>query len=635
MRWVTCALGLLTAAAAACSDPELEVVLTFPAMPVDAVTALETDIQRYQITVAQLTSTCPDLRALRITSADVALGEVATFRASRGVDGLPPIELAGVPRLGAKLVVFTGYGDGGAVIAGGCADVGDVVDGMAPVPLPVEPAIVTRVVPSALQWPSLRLPVAAASDVVQVVARERRANGGTLASGAVTSALRTVGHDEVPYGVVIAPVTESEQANGIYTVSGLDVDPTVALRAIDPQAAPVVGPVELVIRGAWSDQVNRIAAGVKPRPIAGVAIESAGLNQRAPSWVLVDDATLPGGDPADNVVAAALYQSPSGSPQLVTVRERGHHLEALAPIGAAGIEALAAFPRVADVAPWIVGLGSDGWYALDYRTDPPTLAPVGARATSHADQVLAMPRCGAASIGLVTGDGATFTAYPDLVAAPAGDQTPIGVITAAIRSLVVPGAVIELLGSACMVVRPDVVAPVAAVRQTVGGVARVYLVTPDLPPIETPFAGAITAAEVGAGAAIVGAVDTVSGPRVRSFRLKFDAPGAGALPPRLVPDGVIDHPLPAPPRSLVTMRANPDPYYDSLALEDLGAQLGLSMTLGGPGLDDQLSAMQVNPVDGTDQRLWRVNFDSDAKDELAITSSRRVVIVDLTQADAP
>ncbi|MBL8624597.1 MAG: hypothetical protein JNK64_25030 [Myxococcales bacterium] len=620
MRGTLAMVGAVTLGA--CTDPSVDVTLVFPPKGLGAVTALADDLQRIDLTVAVLTAKpCAAIIDGTVTADELALGRRTTARLDRGDDGFTPVALTDVPRLDPKVFVLTGYDASGAVIAGGCEDVlaieGDVV-----VEVQVEPALITRVVPGPLTSPSLRLPLTPAEEAlgaVQVIARERRAGGDLVPVGSLRTTLRGIG-GEVTYGAVSPPTTPADQASGLFTITGLD------------QPVSAVGPIELVVRGAWSDQVNRISAAVPPLKLQTIMIGPADVpNTIAPSWAVMETRDA-ANQPA--VVAAALFKGAAGTTQLVVIREGADDtLVRQPPVPAPEVRALATFRRDLDATlrPSIVARVSTGWVQLAWQTDPPTAMRLTTETTTAADQLLAIPPCGAASIGLLVGTGAVFTGYEDLVATAAAATSPIAKLAADLTSLAAGGATLEPLGAVCMVTSVGVATPVVAVRQTLAGRAQIYLTTPDVAPIATDFVGAVSAMPLDVGAALVAGVRTATGVRVQSYRLKYQDGAA----PRLVPDGVIDHALPDVPRALAAMLANRDPYVDTLAIETLPGALGLSMTLGARVAGDELSAMTIVDVVGTDQSLRPIRLVDTAagggKQELLVTGSNGLATYDLTR----
>lgn len=571
------ALGLATA----CTDPTIEVQLVFP----DAgAGSLAEAVERYDLAVVVANADCAAARYLELSDEDLRRG-TRVFIHDQPVD--VPAILTDVPRVDAKLFVVTGYDAAGAVIAGGCADVRDPIEADRRIPIPMEPALITRVVNSEAVTPSLTLP---GTDGFELLARERRRDGAPVNQAALRFALRTSVGDlalvtsSAPPGFRVDTVSEPD---GVFAIRGLDSLPLDQLSATTSPA----GPAELVIRGAWSDEVNRIPISFDVAPVEAWLDAARAPNRIAPAWT-----TLPCSG-VDNPCTdgAALFQGASGPPHVVAFRaRRPAPPETLLTItlvpgpDVPDARTLVAFRRPLRDESLLVTRTTSGWTTLKLTMTGWVVA-TGDEVTAAADQLLALPRCGGPSLGLLAVAGTNVQGYADVTPAVALDTDPIGRLAAALRGWLASGEQLELLGAACVQARGTAAQPAIAVRRTRADGERVTLLVSagGDPPlvVDTDMVGAVTAAALGDVPTVIATSPEANTLRVRSSRLML-----ATAAPRLVPDGIISHPVPAVPTALTTLDANRDGLDDTAALVPLGAGVGLAMTLGGARVDDALSA---------------------------------------------
>ena len=591
---VLLALGLATA----CTDPTVEVQLVFSG---DGPGSLAEAVTRYDLAVVVIAGAdCDDPRYLELSAEDLARG---TREFIRDQPLSSPATLANVPRVDPKLFVVTGYDQRGTVIAGGCADVREAIEADRPVPILMEPALITRVIDSDAVTPSLTLPE---TDGFELLARERRRDGAPVAQAALRFVLRTSVGDlplattrDTP-SIQITPVAGTDS---VFTVSGLA---GLTLDQLPGDTQPA-GPAELVIRGAWSDEVNRIPVSIAVPSTRATLDDGPVRNQIAAAWT-----TLPclASTSGPCVRAAALVQGAAGDPHLVTFTimwADGAPIPSIArTVGPElpGARTLVAFERPADGALRLVTRTATGWTTLqltgeDWRATP------GTEVTAAADQLLAFPPCGSdATIGLLAITGGRASGYERPL--PLVDPTArIGWLAAVIQGWLDQGETIELLGAACLRTRHSggeaVFVPGLAVRRTTAAMATITLLLSDgseAKVVDTDLVGAVTAAMVGEAPAIIAASPEHNALQVLSSRLIYD--GAGL---RMVPDGLIAHPVPAVPKALTALDANVDGVEDTLALVPVGADLGLAMTIGRGRADDALSATLRLDLPAPVQRL--------------------------------
>ncbi len=617
MRVITFAV-VAAVGAAACEDPRVTVVLDFDSAD-GAV--LATELERVQVSVYELDQPCDDLALGRLSQAelDVSLRARTTLHSANGRFG--SAELSGIPRLGPKLFALVGT-NGNVVQAGGCSEHGDITEDLE-LPIEVEPALYTRVLPSTLLVPSLILP--APGETLQLVSRQRLLDGTAAPLESIEVSLRsgttgTIAEQEpTAYGTLeVASV-----ADGLFTLGDLTA----------PRG--VVGPMEIVVRGRWSDQVNAISAAVAPPSLAAVDLTNlGGVNQIDPSWVILDG--------TERLVAVALHEGASGVRRTVLARESvsGDGFDEPTSTTTPALRTLAVFQRAANEAAQIVSRNGTGWVIVGTATGTPVLDQVTAGGATPADEIIGLPPCAERdgirmSDGLIVRSGDVVAAFDGL--APAPSTTGVAAdLVAHVVELAGAGVSLSLLGAACLpVARTDggeqIFEPVLAVRRSVEGVETVHLVVAGAAPLQTAFLGAVTAIPVGAGAAILAASRAANGMRVVSYRVKYDR-GAGT-PVRIIPDGEIDHPLPGVPRALSALDANGDGEFDTVSLCEFDGVIGLGMTLGSDVAGREISASSVRAVIGAEQRLVRVAFRGNGdRDEVALVGSNGLGIFAMGRA---
>ncbi len=621
MRAITFAVVVGAAAAGACEDPRVAIEVRFPDESLsDGEEALDEDVDRLEVSVFQFNDyDCNDLAFGRV-SVDVQnesrRGRVVV---PRGDSGFRSADLSGIPRLADSVIAVRGLDASGLMLAGGCTDIVDDIEDDLATTIALERSLIVRVLPSELVAPSLRLP-AAPGAMLAVVASERRHASAVVPLASLQMSVRTTPTDhEEPYGTITAPTTPEATSSGIFTVSGL----------VAPEGA--VGPIELVVRGRWADQVNTVSAMVPAELVGGISLTEAlgdGLNQVAPTWAVFE---LESND--DAVVAVARYRGDTGPLQVVVVREINDTLVMRGAVAAPGVRTLTVLRD--GTGPRVVSRTATGWVEVMWNVDPPTLMTRSTETTTAADQLLGLPPCAGPSVGVLGVVGPSVLGWRAVDGtAPSGLGDDVGRLAAAIGALTSDGGTIELLGAACLAVRRidgvDTERPVVAVRHTALGREVTYLVTPELAPVATPFVGGVSVTPL-MRPTILAATVGASGPRVGTFRLRYDDPTLpGALPPALVPDGFVDHPLPTAAMAVAAVRS--DEGLDSVALHALPGQLGMSMTRGSASPGHELSAMMVVDVEGDEQHLFRIGFDeSSNKDEVMIAGDHGLAIFDLTK----
>ena len=599
--------------AAACTDPTVEVQLVFPAG------TLKRAVATYDLTVVVLTDAdCEDARYLELSAEDIGRG---TRDAVRHQPVGVPAQLVSVPRVDPKLFLLTGYDGTGRVIAGGCTEVTEPIEADRPVDILIEPALITRVIDSEAVSPSLDL---ATTDRFELLARERRRDGDAVPQAALRFALRTsVGELWLTAGesgqFAVAPVAD---ADGVFEVTGLTQLPLDEL----PGDTRPAGPAELVIRGAWSDEVNRIPVSIKVAPTLGWLDASRAANQIAPTWTTFDCAESTNA-PCLNL--AALYQDAAGPPHVVAFRVQWPtpSTPAIERVGGPdlpGAHTLVAFGDGDGLR--LVTRTSRGWTSLALRGGD-WVVTAGDETTTAADQLLAVPACGAAANrGLLAITGAIAQGYTDTTPAVADSGTPVGRLATTLQGLLTAGEQLELLGAACVQARGAAPQPAIAIRRARAGGELVTLLVsePAMAPrvIDTDMVGAVTAALLGDVPTVIAASPDGNTLRVQSSRLML-ATGT----PRMVPDGIISHPVPAAPTALATLDANGDGLDDTVALVAVGADLGVAMTLGGARVDDALSATARLGTPPRGQRL-AVLGDPGQRQGLVVLSADHLAVYD-------
>ncbi|MBL8621621.1 MAG: hypothetical protein JNK64_09965 [Myxococcales bacterium] len=578
------ALGLATA----CTDPTVEVQLVFPG---DGPGSLAEAVTSYDLAVVVANADCDAARYLELSAADLRLG---TREFIHDQPAGVPATLTNVPRVDPKLFVVTGYDLAGAVIAGGCAEVRDAIEADRPVPISMEPALITRVIDSEAVTPSLTL---ADTDAFELLARERRRDGAPVSQAALRFVLRT-GVGDLPLttsgDAPMVTVTKVDATDSVFTVSGLTQLPLDQLPGDDAPA----GAAQLVIRGAWSDEVNRIPVSIQVDPARAWLAADQAPNQIAPSWVTFDCA-----EPVGCLNVAALHQRAAGPPRLVSfhVTTTGAMEPTRGP-DLPGARALVAFQPTVQGPVTLATRTATGWTTLEFVDDAWQASPSD-EVTVAADQLLAFPPCGSAgSVGVLAVTGTTARGYLSLERTPAADGVDSGQFAAALQAWLDDGEAVELLGAACVRGTTSdgelTTQPALAVRRTSATQATTTLLTTgpsQATIIDTNLLGAVTAAALGTNPSVIATAVVDNGLRVQSYRLTRDA--------RLVPDGIISHPVPATPTALASLDANGDDIDDTVALVPVGADLGVAMTLGGASPEDAIGATLRLPTTDRGQRV--------------------------------
>ncbi len=595
----------------ACSDPTIAVTIDWSRHA-----ALSGKVTELRVTVNTLADhTCAALRDGDVDDAELALGLQTAVTFPNDARARP---LDDVPRLGAKLFVLEGYDAEQRRIAAGCRDHGDI-DADLELTIEAEPVIVTRVLLSPDQSPSLTLPrdsVGGPGDRLSFYARELAA-GHTALKAPARFALRTIEHpDDLPFG---------EAALLDETTGEFGGDLPLAMPAA---ADGVVGPVELVLRVPWPDRVQRVAAFVPAKLLAVVrTIGASETNAIRPDWAFITAAGQ------NDVVAAALVEVAGGPRGIAVIAERdATHLERVGLIASAEaseVRALAGFRRGPESA--IVAMTGAGWFRVDPAT--PALVPIAAGLGAAADELVAMPSCmmPAVDLGLLVRTGSSWHGFANPGPTPVAVDQPIGVLAQRLTTFLAehPGAVVEDV--LCVTVeQTPLAAAVVTVANDAGFVAR-YAVAPVGPPTLLPFVGSVTVAVPGPNAfVLVGPVPTDTGVRAVSYRVKRN--GDAAV---LVPDGYVDYPLPAVPIRMIVAHANRDGYPDVLALVPFQGGVTLSVTHGAARPGDELTALVRTGQTGQSPRFARLPLLENDDLQLIVAGDGGLVAFDmLTPAHA-
>lgn len=643
-------------AASGCTDPTLAVVFDYGERTDLAAEVTRVEVAVYTLGDVNQETVCRDiaLGRYRTEALDAALETVTRGSRPRG-GAFPPLRLDDVPRLADKQIVVTGYDARNQIIAGGCAAVGAIEDDVE-IAIPIAPAIITQVLPSPALLPSLRLGPNAPAPVqpLKIFARERVSPDNLMVEVPGLDAYLRVapgqGADEECEYLLGPRVTPPGADPG----DGLAPDATL-FTLVPPAPAPrppaelagscldPAGPVEVLIRAPWSEQVHRIPAFV---PTVSVNAAFSEPSVRDPDWVVV---------PTSNGFRAVGLVRPIVGPARVEafVGSRGDppSVRRTDQVAADGIEALG------QLAGRVITRDATGWLVLDLDSSPPrwrrgTPAP-GRPATT----IVNARRCGEYPGGLLVDDGsgtvAGFTLSDDgtEIAAADPNSSSVGRLARLINER--PGLEPKLLATACLSVDDndnnndddnddDLV--LAFEQVTPDGRRVLYLAlagpqdTALMQPVATPFVGPISPLPL-AGAspestdrALVGAVSTPSGYRALSYRLRRDPEL------RLVPDGAVDHPLPGRPSALVALYMNDDDHADTIAIATFDGQVTLSATIGSDDPDRLLSAMTALLGEAVAPRLASVRLfidnNRDNRDD-PIMLTRFGVAVSSQQADLP
>lgn len=632
------AVGL---AAGGCQDPEVAIELRFPAETVGSMeTALADAVTRLEVSVFQFTNADCDALTYGEVSGDVQdesrRSRVVLSRSANGFHG----RVSGIPRLADSVIAVRGFDASGQQLAGGCVDVTEDIEADVAIPIELARSLIVRVLPSELTSPSLRLPTDD-GDTVSLFVRYRDLDA-VVPLSALRIRLRsrpTDEEDEVAGWTIDSPSTPATEASGIFTISGLS-SPIVA-----------VGPLEVVVRGAWADQVTRISAGVPPSAASRVRLGSVDDPNQGPArWAVMELDLDDDPDRVDTrVVAVARYLGTSGVQQLVVVKENDDdQMEAKPGFAAQGVEALTVFTGGGG-RQYIVGRNATGWAVVDWQSDPPALAtlPPDTSTQTAPEQLLGVPPCQSQARSMTSGvlgvvDG-TVLGWERLDGSPPATTGPIANLATGLRELLASGASIELIDAECATVRVvpaepsdlEVIVPIVLARVWTTEGPVIYAVSSELVTIRTPFVGGVAIARVNGRSAILGVTLGAAGPRVGTYRLRYDDPAQQpTAPPALVPDLVVDHPVPSL-ASAVTALAGVEGAVDTLSLHDLPTGLGLSMTRGAVIHGQELSAMTVLPGAGDGQLLRRIAFNEQpngqaGRDEILIAGDQGLAIYDVS-----
>ncbi len=594
----------------ACSDPTLAITIDWSQHP-----GLRDQVTEVRVTVNTLTNqACATLRDGDVDDAELALGlqTAVTF-----TNGARAHALDGVPRLGPKLFVLEGYDAEHRRIAAGCRDHGDI-DADLELAIVAEPVIVTRVVLTPDQSPSLTLPRTTSGgpgDRLTFYARELAAGHAALGEPA-RFALRTIDHPaDLPFG----EATLVDATTGEF---GGDLP-----QAIPADASAAVGPVELVLRVPWPDRIQRVAAFVPAAVLAAPrTIAATEANAVRPDWAFVT------AGPPDDVVAASLVEVAGQPRRIAVIAERSKTLVRVGAITSAvtsEARALAGFRRPAGST--IVTLTRDGWYQVDPAT--PALVSLATGPGATADELVAMPSCANPLVdaGLLVRTAAGWQGFTAPGPTPAAGDEPVGALAQRLSAFwtAQPGAVLEDV--LCVTLDQAAVAiAVLAVADATGYVAR-YAVANIGAPTVLPFVGSVTVAVPGPNAIdLVGPVPTDTGVRAVSYRVKRDGDT-----PLLIPDQYVDYPLPAVPSRMIVAHANTDAYPDVLALVPFQGGVTLSVTLGAARPGDELTALVRTGLTGQSPRFVRLPLLENDDLQLVIAGDAGLVAFDmLTPAHA-
>jgi hypothetical protein len=596
--------------AAGCSDPTITIAIDWSPHP-----GLRDQVTEVRVTVNTLTDqACATLRDGDVDDAELALGLQAAVTFPNGASAHA---IDGVPRLGPKLFVLEGYDAEHRRIAAGCRDHGDI-DADVELAIVAEPVIVTRVVLTPDQSPSLTLPRTTRGgpgDRLTFYARELAAGHAALGAPA-RFALRTIDHPaDLPFG----EATLVDETTGEF---GGDLP-----QAIPADASAAVGPVELVLRVPWPDRVQRVAAFVPAAVLAAPrTIAATETNAVRPDWAFVT------AGPPDDVVAASLVEVAGQPRRIAVITERNKTLVRVGAITStvtSEARALTGFRRPAGST--IVTLTGDGWYQVDPAT--PALVPLAPGPGATADELVAMPSCANPLVdaGLLVRTAAGWQGFTAPGPTPAASDEPVGALAQRLSAFwtAQPGAVLEDV--LCVTLdQTAVVIAVLAVADDTGYVAR-YAVANIGAPTVLPFVGSVTVAIPGPNAIdLVGPVPTDTGVRAVSYRVKRD----GDVP-LLVPDGYVDYPLPAVPSRMIVAHANTDAYPDVLALVPFQGGVTLSLTHGAARPGDELTALVRTGLTSLTPRFVRLPLLENDDLQLVIAGDAGLVAFDmLTPAHA-
>ncbi len=586
-RQVGLVIGI--ALGAACSDPSLDVVITYQG-------GLTPRLDSVALSVVVLEdatgapATCPQVEYGELPAAVLEGGR----RAVTHIGDAP--RLSGVPRLGPKLIVVEGRDAGGRRIAGGCTELGDITDD-------------TVVAVTAMIAPRVRAIAQVDASPQQVFVVEPWPGGQPIDGLPVRAELRGgAGKVELtaPY-----PVTDH----------GLATLPELTLAGAGPQ--------QTVIRVPWAEPVVVPGLRLWPEILDGngeaLAVDTTTRNGRDdPSWVVVSD-------PAWALLGLHV---PIDEPEVVSIRydaAAGGFVREPA-IAAPGVRALVGwngriFSIVGDLG-W-VRLGAGGFDSIGGS----------AAGFGPATELVAIDGCGleapASLLALrasVDGDdrSQTWVAY-DRPGVPSAAGTAMAFLASALNGrrdpatgAIDPRQVGQVAGQGCAGGKQ-----VVAVRRP--DLALVAYVADEPTPRALPIMSAFTTlGRTGVG--LVGVAVTLTGPRVVSFA----AIRIGTVD-LFIGNDAVDTALAGVASSIVITALAPDgdadPQNDSRdVIAAIGAggatrlQVSLQDRVGGMPAETWSVSGISGPIAGDAPRLRHEDVDGDGHDDLVVltTATARV-----------
>lgn len=610
------ALAALAAAALvvpACADPTLDVTIVYDRTSADTVEGAVPRLAAasYTISVVTIEDGCDDVAYGRVPPEALLAAQRTTVNASAG-------RISGVPRLGRKLLLLDGRDRRGVRVAGGCTEVNDI-ESDTTVEVRAEPALRARLSAEVGGLGDVRdpgLPIVQ-GEMFDVVLREAIFEGGTPRDRELDVQLRT------PAGEArLAPDTDFDVA---------EVSPgivRVTLRAAPP--ADVVGPGELVLRARWADEVLTVPAFFPADQIARHELggdAARGRNRLAPSWAVLG---LP-----SNVRIAGLSQRADGEPTLSLYARVGTTLGVTAHLPAPDLRAIVAWRHPDTDVVHFITRGRQ-WMRVDLDATPPALVPLSAAETAPADELHAFPPVCSAGLGLVARAGGRYEGFAKPLE-PAPAESFVAHLAATVNALDAPDDTeASITGTSCVTRSDDVTVPIAIVRvENRGGALSTRVVGPDgldfgvLASDGLSAVGSKKPNSEQAIAVLVGGEVRVGGPTLTVYRI-LPIGGRDAV----VPDLGLEHPLAAPPTSIVWAALDEIAATDTIASLTFGDRTRLQVTLGGDEDHPPLSGVSL-ALPGTGARLAQAALDNDDRTplQLLVMTSEVLAAFDLTRPE--
>jgi hypothetical protein len=593
-------------ATAACSDPSFDVTIRYAAdLPAGQIRATTLAVVAFE-PGATPAPTCTDV-ALGRVSADALAGGLRTSVAI--LDG--GVRLTGVPRVGDKLFIIQALGDNGKRVAGGCTDVSEVTGDPMAITIDVVVAPRVRLVPSSRS----RDPGAPFSV-------------GDKALITVTAPWR-VG-DAWPPLSAVAVAVERRDVNGVTAVeqpSDLRSDRAgwllVGLASSTAPPSPV-GPVEVVIRAPWADQILSVPGLVAP-PRLGPALALEPTARRSdpnridPDWVVVDDGRL---------IFAGLSARTAGTKLVVFAWATAlRSLVRLGNVAGSEVANIAALAVERSAGQRIVTRTAAGWFTVDVATLSLVAVPGPPGPSTVADELIAVPTCvGVVTDGLLARNGdAHYEPFARAGVIATGGASAILAGKLNERIDAAGGDNVTVTASGCITDPSGVIQPMMTVREDSvqnGLTTRVIAITFDtIVPATSGLATFAVSTTTGPASVLTGSETNVDGAQLVAYTLV-------TRDDRVLAIDNSDQPVAAPAVSVANFDLDDDGLFDTVAAVEIDGLTRLQVT---PRklVDGRPLTGLTTPVLGVHARLLAIDLSGDVRRELLMMTSEGIAVFDV------